>query len=48
MANAEDIAKLDKKMLDCINDPQLPKIVEDYQKLYGRIPEKNLRKRFTI
>ena len=48
MANEEDIAKLDRKMLECINDPQLPKIVEKCQKLYCTIPEKNLRKRFTI
>lgn len=44
----EEIERLDKKMEDCIKDPQLPKRVEEYIKKYGTIPEENLRKRFTI
>lgn len=42
----KDIERLDKKMNDTINDPDLPKKVKEYKKKYGQIPEENLRKRF--
>ncbi len=48
MSIEEEIERFDKKMDDCIKDPELPKRVWEYQKKYGNIPEENLLKRFTI
>ena len=38
--------RLDKKMEECINDPELPERVRIYKEKYGNIPEENKRKRF--
>ena len=45
---AQAIKRLDKKLKDCLNDPNLPDKINEYQKKYGTIPEENLIKRFTI
>lgn len=44
----EEIERLDKKIEEVMNDPDLPEKVEEYQKKYGTISEEDLRKRFTI
>ena len=44
----EEIERLDKKMEEVMNDPELPKKVEEYKKKYGNISEDRLIKRFTI
>jgi len=44
----EEIERLDEKMKEVMNDPELPKMVEEYQKKYGTISEEDMLKRFTI
>jgi len=48
MTIEEEIERLDKKMKEVMNDPDLPKKVEEYQKKYGTLSEEDLRKQFTI
>ena len=44
----EIVNRLDKKMKEAINDPELPEKCRQYQEKYGNIPEENKIKRFTI
>ncbi len=39
---------IDDIIIKCLNDPNLPDKVEEYQKEYGRLSEEDLRKTFTI
>ena len=48
MTIKEEIKRLDKKMEECINDPELPEKVREYEKKYGNISEENLRKIFRF
>ena len=44
MTIEEEIERLDKKMKEVMNDPDLPKKVEEYQKKYGTFSEEDLMK----
>ena len=48
MTIEEEIKSIDKIIEEIMNDPELPKKVEEYQRKYGTLTEEDLRKQFTI